>query len=68
MDRVPDDVTADDVRERMKLTRASVDNQIELLRLRRHRYLAWAAVAAVASASVAAVIQLLLFRRARHAF
>ncbi len=67
MDRSADDLNPDQIREKIRLTRASVDNQLELLRLRRFRYLAYAAAAAVVAASVVAAVELVRSRRTVHA-
>ena len=67
MDRSADDRTSDEIKEDIRLTRASVDNRLELLRLRRGRYVGYAAVAAVVVASAFGAVQLVRSRLAGRA-
>ncbi len=66
MDRSEDDRKPEQVREAIRLKRASIDNQLELLRLRRMRFVAYVAAAAVAAASLVAAVELLRDRAHHH--
>ncbi len=62
MDGNADDRSPEQVREKIRLKRASIDNRLELLRLRRYRFVGYAATAAVVGASLVAAVELVRSR------